>query len=61
MASSNLKIQQSVKIKGVLRIQDGKCFVEIEELGDRNLAELLAIQDGQLINISTTTVEEIFE
>lgn len=61
MATSNLKIKQSVQAKGVLRIEDGKCFLEIEEIGDRNMAEILAIQDGQLITISTTTVEEIYE
>lgn len=61
MASSKLKIKQSVQVEGVLRVEDGKCFLEIEEIGDKNLAEILAIQDGQLIKVSTTTVEEIFE
>lgn len=61
MASSKLKIKQSVQVEGVLRIEDGKCFLEIEEIGDKNMAEILAIQDGQLIKVSTTTVEEIFE
>lgn len=59
--ASKLKISQSVKVEGVLRIEDGRCFIEVEEIGDKNLAELLAIQDGQVIKLSTTTVEEIFE
>lgn len=61
MATSKLKIKQSVQVEGTLRVEDGKCFIEIEEIGSKNLSELLAIQDGQIIKLSTTTVEEIFE
>jgi len=60
--ASKLKMTQKLSAQGIVRIEeDGQIFLEIEEVGDKSLAELLAMFNGQAIKISADTTEEIFE
>lgn len=51
MAKSKLQKNLSVTAKGILNIDGDKITIEIEDVGDKNLAEALDIFDGKTVAI----------
>lgn len=59
---SKIKMKQTLSAEGVLRIdENGQLFLEVEEIGDKSFAELFEMFNGQVIKISSNTVEDIIE
>lgn len=61
MASSKLKLKQSMSAEGIVAIDEGVLTLEFEDLGIKSFEELFTSFDGQLVKISVTTIEEILE
>lgn len=59
MAKSKIVEKHNLSVEGVLNIQDDKIVLEIEDLGNRNLATMLKSFDGQLVKIAVAKTEGI--
>ena len=59
MAKSKIVGKHNLSVEGVLNIQDDKIVLEIEDLGNRNLATMLKSFDGQLVKIAVAKTEGI--
>lgn len=60
--ASKLKMKQTLSAEGIIRIEEnGRIFLEVEEVGDKAFADLFAMFQGQAIKLSVGTTEEIFE
>lgn len=60
--ASKLKMKQTLSAEGIIRIEEnGRVFLEIEEVGDKSFAELFSMFQGQPIKINAGSTEEIFE
>ena len=57
MAKSSIKQKQSLAISGILSVEDLQ--IEGEEIGVRDLKDLLAEFDGKDVSISVSFSEEI--
>ena len=62
MAKSNLIEKHSLSVTGVLDIEeDGRLFIEIDELGKKSIADLLVKFNGELVSIGINKKNEISE
>ena len=52
MAKSKIQEKHNLSVEGVLNIKDDKIVIEVEDLGDRNLATMMKSFDGDLVKIS---------
>lgn len=60
--ASKLKMKQTLSAEGIIRIEEnGRIFLEVEEVGDKEFTELFGMFQGQAIKLSVGTTEEIFE
>lgn len=58
---SKIKMKKSLAIEGIVRVEDGRILIEVEEFGDKDLAELLLMFDGDLVKASFNVVEDVME
>lgn len=58
---SKIKMKKSLAVEGIVRIEDGRVFIEVEEIGDKSLAELMLMFDGELTKASFNMVEDVIE
>lgn len=58
--AKNVVATDSIKINGVLDIQDGYIVVGVEDAGDLSLADLIKGFNGKEVSISVNWKEELY-
>lgn len=59
MAKSKLSEKYSLSVEGILDIRDGDIVVEVDDIGEKNLAGLLAKFNGSNVKISVSFGNEL--
>lgn len=58
---SKIKMKKSLAVEGIVRVEDGRVIFEVEEFGDKDLAELMLVFDGDLVKATFNVVEDVME
>lgn len=58
---SKIRMKKSLAVEGIVRVEDGRILIEVEEVGDKDLAELMLMFDGELIKATFNMVEDVIE